>query len=177
MLSIQVGSTNPVKVSAAQRAISQWFADRHVVAQGVSVASGVADQPMSEAETRLGAVNRVKHCLDLQVESDKHYAWTLAYEGGVARFEDGPATFAYVAIHHNGQLAVGRSGNLAIPEPVFTALEAGEELGDVMDRVYRTHNIKQKGGAIGLLTRGLASRTSVYELATLMAMSRFEFIT
>ena len=169
-----VASRNPVKITAAQRALSQWFAQHHVVAQGMNIDSGVSDQPMSESETRLGAVNRVKRCVASQHKAQTKTDWTLAYEGGVDTFEDGPATFAYVAISNGQKFVVGRSGNLLIPESVYSALKDGEELGSVMDNQYGTHNIKQKGGAIGILTKGLATRQSVYVTATLMAMSAFD---
>ncbi|HCB17561.1 MAG TPA: non-canonical purine NTP phosphatase, partial [Alteromonas sp.] len=38
------------------------------------------------------------------------------------------------------------------------------------------HNIKQKGGAIGLLTNHLATRQSVYELAIILTMAKFNFL-
>ena len=145
------------------------------MADGVSAVSGVADQPMSEAETRLGAINRVQHCLSMiKQDSIKPADYVVAFEGGVDAFTDGPATFAYVAISNGSQRVVGRSGNLLIPPSVYTALQCGQELGHVIDAMYGTHNIKQKGGAIGLLTKGLATRQSVYVTAMLMAMSAFE---
>lgn len=173
-ISVLVASRNPVKVAAGQRALSQWFARCHVIAHGVSVDSGVSDQPMSESETRLGAVNRVKRCITLHNTGNQTADWTLAYEGGVDLFADGPATFAYVAISNGKKCVVGRSGNLLIPYSVFDALKQGEELGTVIDKQYGTRNIKQKGGAISILTHGLATRQSVYVTATLMAMSAFD---
>lgn len=129
---------------------------------------------MNEEETRLGAINRIECCLAMQREKGIAEAdWTLAFEGGVDLFKDGPATFAYVAISNGAKLVIGRSGNLLIPESVYAALEQGGELGPVIDEQYGTQNIKQKGGAIGILTKGLASRQSVYVTATLMAMSAF----
>ena len=171
---VRVGSLNPVKIGAAQRAISQWQPNAHIVAEGVNVDSGVADQPMTEAETRLGAVNRVNNSLALQSKGAlSQVDWTIAFEGGVDKFVDGPATFAYVAISNGQKLVVGRSGNLLIPQDVYSALCTGEELGDVIDQRFGTTNIKQKGGAIGILTHGLATRQSVYVTAVLMAMSAF----
>lgn len=171
---VYVGSQNPVKVGAAQKALSQWFDDSHVEAIGMKVSSGVADQPMSEAETRLGAVNRVRKCHAELLERERPFDWIMAFEGGVDRFEDGPATFAYVAISNGRQIAMGRSANLALPHPVYAELRKGKELGDVIDAYFNTHNIKQKGGAIAVLTKGLATRQSVYITATLMTMSRFD---
>ena len=53
-----VASTNPVKVGAVQQALAACFPDRAVEVEGCSVPSGVADQPMSDAETKRGAMNR-----------------------------------------------------------------------------------------------------------------------
>ena len=70
---------------------------------------------------------------------------------------------------------MGRSANLPLPVSVYQALQRGEELGDVMDALFDTHNIKQKGGAIGLLTRHHATRQSVYQVALTLAMAKFHF--
>jgi non-canonical (house-cleaning) NTP pyrophosphatase len=42
-----------------------------------------------------------------------------------------------------------------------------------MDELFNTENIKQKGGAIGLLTNHLATRESSYTQALLLAMAPF----
>ncbi|MDC8829338.1 inosine/xanthosine triphosphatase [Alteromonas gilva] len=167
-MKIVVGSTNPVKVNAAANALQKVLDcdDCEVIAYAAP--SQVADQPMTEAETRLGAVNRVKACVRAHPAD-----WYIAIEGGVDNFADGPATFAYVAICNGPEWSVGRSANLPLPVSVFRALTKGEELGDVMDRLFDTDNVKQKGGAIGLLTNNLATRQSVYELAITLTMARF----
>lgn len=168
-----VGSKNPVKVNAAQIAMYRVLGnigEQDVL--GMHAPSLVAEQPMTEAETRLGAVNRVKACMHAE-KAD----WYIAIEGGVDNFEDGPATFAYVAICNGKQWSVGRSANLPLPNSVYQALVNGEELGPVMDRTFNTVNVKQKGGAIGLLTNNLATRQSVYELAVILAMSPFNHMT
>ena len=170
-----VGSKNPVKLNAARNALSLSLQLPALEAIGVNVPSGVPDQPINTAQTRDGAVNRVKACLAEADERSKAQDWFIAIEGGVDMFDDGPATFAFVAIYHQGIWSVGRSANLPLPPSVFTALEAGEELGPLMDKPFDTDNIKQKGGAIGLLTNHLATRQSVYELAITLAMAKFNY--
>ncbi|MBB1388006.1 inosine/xanthosine triphosphatase [Shewanella sp. SG44-6] len=172
-LEIIVGSTNPVKISAAQQAIKLYFPDAQIRCHGMHAPSLVAEQPMTEAETKLGAINRAKFCQDNAHITNQNADFYVAMEGGVDQFDHGPATFAYMAIIHNDKLSVGRSANLPLPKNIFNALQAGEELGKVMDRVFNTHNIKQKGGAIGLLTRGLATRESIYTQALVLAMAPF----
>ncbi|MFT6992421.1 MAG: inosine/xanthosine triphosphatase [Paraglaciecola sp.] len=168
MIKMVVGSKNPVKISAAKTAICDVFCLKEVECTDINAPSSVSDQPMTSEETRLGAINRVKYC---QQHTQADYY--VAIEGGVDQFEFGPATFAFVAIANQEHMSVGRSCNLPLPPVVYQALENGEELGHVMDRLFNTDNIKQKGGAIGLLTNGLATRESVYRQATLLAMAPF----
>ena len=165
-ISIVVGSKNPVKVGAAQSAFERLFPDNLIECQGIDAPSGVADQPMTDAETKLGAINRVKYC-----QSEYQADYFIAMEGGVDLFEHGPATFAYIAIAHQSQVSVGRGAQLPLPMQVYQALTQGQELGHVMDHMFNTVNIKQKGGAIALLTNGNETRQSNYTQAIILAMA------
>ena len=57
---VAVGSANPCKIEAVQRAFDQTFSsdDVKIVISSYSVPSGVADQPFGDIETRDGAKNR-----------------------------------------------------------------------------------------------------------------------
>jgi inosine/xanthosine triphosphatase len=167
-VSIIVGSNNPVKINAAKTAISQYFPDALIQCEGMHAPSLVPEQPMTESDTRLGAINRARYC-QAQAEADFY----VAIEGGVDNFDYGPATFAYLVIIHNNKQSIGRSAQLPLPLSVYQALATGEELGHVMDRLFNTDNIKQKGGAIGLLTQGLASRERNYTQGLMLAMAPF----
>lgn len=167
-MKIIVGSKNPVKVSAANTTICDIFSLDDVECVSLNAPSNVAEQPMTTQETQLGAINRVKYCQQ-HMQADFY----VAIEGGVDQFEYGPATFAFVAVASPTQLSIGRSCNLPLPPVIYQALKDGEELGDVMDRFFNTQNVKQKQGAIGLLTNGLATRESVYRQAILLAMAPF----
>jgi inosine/xanthosine triphosphatase len=167
-LKVLVGSLNPVKVKAAQSAISALFPEALIDCTGIDAPSQVADQPMSSDETRQGAINRVKYCQQYAVAD-----FYVAMEGGVDMFDYGPATFAYIVVADKQNMSVGRSAILPLPKSVYQALKKGEELGMVMDRLFNTENIKQKGGAIGLLTNGRATRESNYTHALTLALAPF----
>jgi len=166
-LTVTVGSKNPVKINAVSNALSAYFPHQKIIANGVDAPSSVSEQPMTTKETRDGAVNRLRYCQQYHPDSD-FYA---AIEGGVDSFEDGAATFAYLAIASGANMSVGRSANMPIPESVYQALTQGEELGPLMDKLFNTTNIKQKGGAIGLLTNGLETRESNYTQALHLAIA------
>lgn len=108
-----VGSKNPVKIAAATAALSTLFPEIIIECEGVHAPSLVAEQPMTEADTQAGAINRVKYCME------HHQAdYYLAMEGGVDLFDHGPATFAYIAIAHQQQVSIGRSASLPLPMSV-----------------------------------------------------------
>ncbi|WP_394205188.1 inosine/xanthosine triphosphatase [Shewanella waksmanii] len=172
-LRLIVGSLNPVKIAAAKQAISPFFPELDIQCQGMHAPSLVADQPMTNQATKLGAINRMEYCRQHGPQSEKEsFDLFVAMEGGVDKFEHGPVTFAYVVIGYgNQQMSLGRSCELPLPLAIYRQLQQGQELGDVMDQVFNTHNIKQKGGAIGLLTNGQATRESIYTQALTLAMA------
>lgn len=165
-ITVVVGSTNPVKVNAAKSTLQRAFADATVVVESVDAPSGVSEQPMDEAETLQGARNRVAFC-----QQAKAADFYVAFEGGVDEFEYGVATFAYVVVATADQLSVGRTADLPLPRQFYQDLQAGRELGDVLDQRFHTTNVKQKGGAIGLLTNHLESRESTYQQALMLALA------
>ncbi|BED90215.1 non-canonical purine NTP phosphatase [Pseudoalteromonas sp. MM1] len=167
-LKIIVGSKNPVKINAAKHIFAMYFPDCEIDCQGVNAPSNVPDQPIGEEQTRVGAQNRVTHCKNMY-QADYY----CAMEGGAEQFSYGAATFAYVVINNGSEQAIGRSSNLPLPQVLYNALLNGEELGNVMDKAFNTHNIKQKGGAIGLLTNNHATRESTYTQALTLAMAPF----
>ncbi|SBS31420.1 Non-canonical purine NTP phosphatase [Marinomonas aquimarina] len=172
ILRILVGSTNPVKRGAAEKAFSRAFPNHMVEVQTIAVPSGVADQPMNETDTKLGAQNRTLQCA--KTDREQHCDFYVAMEGGVDNFSEGPVTFAYVAIRNcHGLESLGRSANLPLPPSVYARLEQGEELAHVMDDIFNEHNIRQKGGAIGVLTNHLENRQSVYTQALTLALAPF----
>lgn len=172
VIRMQVGSQNPVKQGAAMKAFAKAFPSRAIHCDTVNAPSGVPDQPMNEADTKLGAQNRATHCA--HQDKKQSFDFYVAMEGGVDIFDEGPATFAYVTVRdNNGKMITGRSANLPLPYKIYKRLEAGEELADVMDDVFNQHNIRQKGGAIGVLTNHIETRESVYMQALILALAPF----
>lgn len=174
-LTVVVGSKNPVKISAARHAVATLFPDHLVICEGMDAPSGVSEQPMTAAETRAGAINRTLYCRQTYTEIHHQPAdFYVAMEGGVDCFEDeGPATFAYVVVADQSRQSVGRSAYMPLPRSIYDELKAGAELGPLIDRRFNTRNIKQKGGAIGLLTQGKATRESIYTQALILALVPF----
>lgn len=168
--SLVVASTNPVKITAAREGFQTLFPDYAVAATGVSVPSGVSDQPMSDAETLQGALNRARAAQSGHAAAD----YAVGIEGGCEERYGLLWTFAWVAVVRGDQTGLGRTGAFALPEAVAALVRAGLELGDADDRVFGRSNSKQANGAIGLLTDDRIDRRTYYVQAVMMALVPFK---
>lgn len=167
---VVITSKNPVKLAATKAAFQQAFPDKAMTFASCSVPSDVAEQPMSDEETRRGAFNRVNNAKSLHPEAD----FWVGLEGGAEQGQAHTMTFAWMAIaHKSGQSSESRSGSIPLPPAVSDLMASGWELGKANDHVFNTHNSKQAGGAIGLLTKGQFTRESVYTQAMLFALLPF----
>ncbi|MCG9574619.1 inosine/xanthosine triphosphatase [Vibrio tubiashii] len=160
-----VASLNPAKINAVKSAFEATFPKQAFNFSGVSVDSGVADQPMSNQETHTGALNRVVNAKAECADADYYVGLEAGIEGSV--------TFAWMVVESQTQRGESRSASLMLPPVVIEKLQHANELGDVMDEVFGTENIKQKGGAISLLTHDLLTRSSVYHQALILALIPF----
>ncbi|MGH1363143.1 MAG: inosine/xanthosine triphosphatase [Calditrichia bacterium] len=165
-----IGSKNPVKIEAVRSGFVSLFPNKKCVTEGIVVTSGVADQPMSDEETLLGAENRAKAAQNAIPEAD----FWFGVEGGIAEMEDELSVFAWiVALAKSGKKGRGRTATFFLPPPVASLVRRGIELGDADDQVYGTSNSKQNNGAAGLLSGNVITRTTLYEPAVVMALFPF----
>ncbi|WED27166.1 inosine/xanthosine triphosphatase [Vibrio sp. DW001] len=165
MKTVIIASLNPAKINAVKAAFLDVFPKQAFQFKGVSVASDVPEQPISDVETKLGALNRVKNT-KIEINNADFYV-------GLEAGNDGDFTFAWMVIESASKRGESRSASLMLPPVVLEKLRDGRELGHVMDEVFSTENIKQKGGAIGLLTNHLLTRSSVYHQALILALIPF----
>lgn len=164
---VVVGSTNPVKVAAVRAVLERAGCPARV--EGLAVVSGVADQPVGDAETIRGATQRARAALDA---SGADIA--VGLEGGVVEEEGFMRTCAWAAVvSRGGRIGVGGSLAMILPDRVASLVREGVELGHAMDRVTGEHNTKHNAGAVGILTAGLVDRQRAYEWLVTYALAPF----
>lgn len=167
---IVVASTNPVKIEAVRRGFERLFPDERWQISGVSVPSGVRDQPLSRQETYSGAYRRAHGAAEKQPGADFY----VGIEGGVEETDGGMQVFAWVLIVSNGRVGKAQTGVFYLPEEVAELIRQGLELGDADDVVFGGSNTKQKNGSIGLLTDDTLDRTEYYAQTVIMALIPFK---
>jgi inosine/xanthosine triphosphatase len=168
MIRILVASQNPVKIEAVKDGLKPLLNDE-IEITGVSIPSGVSDQPMSEAETLKGASNRVMKSINLH----SGYDYYVGLEGGVEDTTTGLMAFAWMVISNGERIGKARTASFFLPPKVAELVHGGMELGHADDVVFAKSNSKQQNGAIGLLTNDVITRKSLYEPAVQMAFIPF----
>ncbi len=171
MKHVVVASKNPAKLQAVQDAFARVFPDEQFEIEGVSVDSGVSDQPMSDDETFRGAANRVKNASAVVPDADFY----VGLEGGLEKMGDELLAFAWmVVLSGDGILGKSRTSAFVLPQQVAELIHAGKELGEADDIVFGTANSKQQNGAVGILSNNVVTRSSYYSEALVLALIPFQ---
>lgn len=169
-MKIFVASENPVKINAITMAASETYPDVEV--RGVSVPSGVPEQPMTEEETMTGSINRARALKKLALAkkwctvSDE--VLFVGAEGGVYHptFAKSPkelwSTVWISVLDQVDQVYSASGARFLLPQTLADGIWAGQELGHVLGGLSGDLELKRKAGAIGILTQGFIDRTEEY---------------
>ncbi len=169
IMKVVVASKNPVKMNAAKTGFEACF-QKEIELIGIHVESGVSDQPKSDEESLQGATNRTQDAIQFLKESDYY----VGIEGGIHSDSDGLMAFAWIVVSDGTRYAKARTGSFYLPPEVARLIDEGLELGEADDRVFKQHNSKQKNGAVGLLTKNLITRETLYHQAMILALIPFQ---
>ena len=151
-----IGSTNKAKVKAVKEVLSFHFP--HTTISSESVASGVKEQPFSEEETRLGAINR-----SLQASKLTAGAIGIGLEGGVRMLDEQLYLCNWGAMTLPDHTTFTAGGaQIPLPKGIAAELLDGKELGPVIDTYYGSIDLRHNEGAIGMLTAGAVNRDELF---------------
>ncbi len=167
---IVVASTNPVKVAATRRGFHRMFPCEPLAVESISVPSGVREQPLSNAETLRGALQRTQAARKCIPQAD----YWVGLEGGIEADDHGIGSFAWIVIRSPQFSGKSRTGTFYLPPRVTELMGQGMELGETNDLVFGTSDSKQHGGAIGLLSDNAVDRTQLYEQTVILALVPFK---
>jgi inosine/xanthosine triphosphatase len=165
-----------VKLEAAASAWCRLMG--HVETVGVSVDSGVSDQPFGDKETLDGAIRRAnnirRHVAEL---GEQESAFVAAIEGGVFWQGDELHCMAWAVVGAPRSIrstySTARSCTFQLPPDIAKLVADGVELGHADDRVFGRVNSKHETGTIGALTNDALSRTELYEQVMMCALVPF----
>lgn len=166
-MQIAVGSRNPAKIEAVRRTVIRVWPEVELLP--LSVRSYVSAMPMSDAECLTGARNRAYNAI-VQTDADLG----VGLEGGVNPEPAGLMLVGWVVVvDGTGGEGIGSTARLPLPSVIAARVQAGEELGPLMDELLDTHKSNHRGGAVGALTAGLVPRARAFAMAVAYALSPF----
>ncbi len=166
---VSIGTKNPVKILGIKRAFRKAFPGKKFSFVPVSAESGVGDSPKGR-ETFVGAKVRAENSLQLVPGAD----YGVGVEGGLR--DCGPDFGWFVegvvaVSDKRGRTTYGISGGVTVPKAIMDKFLSGrEELGKVVDSVFRTKNIKQGPGLSGIMSGGKFPREEKIFEACLFAL-------
>jgi inosine/xanthosine triphosphatase len=169
-MKIIVASKNPIKINTTKQGFEKVFPNEIIEVIGVSVNSGVSEQPRSDGDTLKGAISRVNNAAKLY----KADYW-VGMEAGLEEIGKDLLSFSWIVIKSKmGKYGKGKTSTYVLPEKIAELIRQGKELGEADDIVFKKRNSKQMNGAVGILTNDLLTRTSFYETAVILALIPFK---
>jgi len=170
MKKIVVSSLNPVKSEAVKKGFKRMFPEEEFEIIQIAGESGISDQPMTDLESRRGALNRAINARRVVPDSD----FWVGVEGGCDYLDQDLVAFAWIVVQGDGKQGSARTALFRLPKDVQRLVESGLELGHADDRVFGDEDSKQNSGAVGLLTGDVVTRTTLYEQAVILALIPFK---
>jgi inosine/xanthosine triphosphatase len=171
---IHIGSTRPAKIDGVRQAldaiarIDPRFTESTVIPHDLT---GIAPrQPMSLAEILDGARSRAA-ALPGRGEPG---TFAIGLEGGLHQLpgDAGWSLQSWAAVTNGAAWGFGAGPALTVPPPIVERVLAGEELGDVIDRLVQS-SVRGTRGAWGVLTRDAIGRGDAFRLAAIAAFAPF----
>lgn len=152
-MKIIIGSLNQAKINAVKNVFKNY------VVEAINSSSNISDQPMTDDETLLGAINRAKNC-------HKNYPTDLAIglEGGVMLIKEELYLCNWgVLMPPNKKMIKASGARINLPLEFLSDLNAGIELSELVDNYSKKSNTRSFEGAIGIFTDDEINREQMFE--------------
>jgi inosine/xanthosine triphosphatase len=172
-MKIIVASTNPQKIKAVSDLIPKYDFLIESNIEGVSVPSGVSDQPKSIEETVQGAINRAKSAF-----KDADYSFGI--ESGlinIPQTKSGVMDVCVCAIFDGKNIHLGLSSAFEPPKKIVELMHNnGMNMSDACLEAGLTTNpqVGASEGLIGILTHGRMDRLAYTTQAIITALIHLE---
>ena len=173
-MKIRVGTKNKAKIDSVIEIIEEYSHLKESVVEGVSISSGVSDQPKSLEETITGAINRAK---GIFIDCD----YSIGIESGmmsVPMSKSGYMDVCVCVIYDGKECHLGLSSAWEFPDTAVTDLimKEGLDMSQAINKVGMTknENIGSEEGAIGILTKGRMTRKEYTKQALRTALIHLE---
>jgi len=175
-IKICVGSLNPTKIYAVERAFSKYF--NHFQIFKLKVKSSVPNQPVGMDEIIKGAKYRAQMSLNY-LKNDKKLnvdIFGVGIEAGLVEISFAKTNymdFQFCVIMDEFQIITLGSGvAFEYPQSVIDKIisNRNSEIGDIIGKLANNPNLKNEAGAISFLSKNVINRTDILSQAVICAL-------
>ena len=172
-MKINVASLNKQKVRAVEELVRLYPMLAGANVEGVSVESGVGDQPKSLEETVNGAINRAKLAF-------KECDYSFGIESGlmqVPHTKTGIMDLCVCAIYDGKNIHLGLSSAFEPPKVIYDLMhDKGMNMSDatLAAGLTKHKHVGSEEGLIGILTHGRLDRLAYTKQAVVTALIHLE---
>lgn len=169
-MKVLIGTKNPGKIAGAEQAFLKYYKDCDI--EGMPVSSDVPDEPVND-QIYQGAKNRVDNLMKYAKENNIDADYFCGIESGITNLL-GKWVIINIAVikDKNGVESWGTSPGFPVPEKYVDRI-IKEDLGTVMDEIFKKKELRKGKGGIGFLTHDVISRIDLTEYAFVMALTTF----
>lgn len=170
-MKIIISTENKAKTQAVEEVLRRVWSNIELISE--KFPSNVSEQPLSEKEGIVGAVNRANNAKLKHLDADYY----IGMEGYVDTNEYGMFLAGVVTIiDKDGNIGIGSSAKMLLPVSIQKKIEEGYELGPLIKEMMgaTNDNIRQYDGTNGILSKGLYNRVDEFKNATECALARFQ---
>lgn len=147
---------NKAKVEAATKVILTHHLQSEI--SSIASESGVSAQPIGDAETVKGAINRAKY-----VQGNHSDVIGIGLEGGVRLIDEQMYICNWGALSlPNGHIITAGGAQIRLPDELAEKINEGQELGPIIETYFEQNGLRQKEGAMGMFTAGLITRVDLF---------------
>ena len=169
-MKVVIASKSPVKKTSVEKAFKLLYPNTAIDFICVDAKSGVSDQPMSDEETRRGALGRVRHAKELSPGGDIY----IGLEGGSGDHYGDLHCFGWAVAESEGTFGFGRTFSFVIPPAVHEIMKTKNlELSHAVDDFFSKSGTKTGTGLIGPLTNDAVTYMDWYVHAIVAALLPF----
>lgn len=176
---VAVGTKNPAKIEAVTIAFAKLFPEIECTVEFVEVDSLVGVQPYGFESTIQGAINRAKNAYlsKFTTNTEEFSQLGIGIEAGmipVPFTSSGYLDYQFCAIYYsNGSISLGSGPGFEYPTKIVDKLMNDpnhHEIGTIIAEISGISNMKEKEGAIGLLTKNIFRRAEILQYSVISAL-------
>ena len=158
-MKVLIGTKNPGKIQGAKEAFKNYFDTFDI--EGIPVPSDVSEEPVNN-EIYEGARNRVDNLKKYAEENNIDVEYFL-----------GKWVIINIAVikDKNGYESWGTSPAFPVPDKYVDEIIT-TDLGQVMDNIFKQHDLRSGKGGISFLTNNVISRIDMTREAFVMALTQ-----